>query len=93
MRDSAPLSKLMSNYEALIGVEGFDPNWIMGCQVYKGGVDREVIRVIPEKQKKRIPEKRDFGQSNIIMLGGVFEEIGGTDEVIGGGNQKVGADN
>ena len=91
IKDSAPLSALISQYEPLIGGEGFDNHWHMGRQVYKGGIDREVIKVISPKVARRVPEKNYFGESNIIELGGVFEEVGGDEQLVGGGEQKVGS--
>lgn len=42
--------------------------------------------------KKRLVDKKvKIDQSNLIKLGGIFEEIGGQDEAVGGGSQKVGA--
>lgn len=92
IQDSAPLTWFISNYYA-VGGSGQPRTWYMGRQVYKGSPDREVIKVVTPDVSRRVPDKTFSGASNVIELGGVFEEIGGADEAIGGGNQKMGTDN
>lgn len=90
IKDSAPLSRLQSIYEQLIGANGFDNHWLMGRQLYKGGVDREVLKITTIKKTIRVPNKPYFGDSNVVELGGVFEEVGGDEQAIGGELNKIG---
>lgn len=77
-----------------IGGTGFVWTWYMGKQFYISGKDREVLKILPIKNPKiRVPQAPKIGQSNLVELGGIFEQIGGVDEAVGGGNQKVGSSN
>ena len=86
IKDKEVLSGLISHGYALN--VGQTP-WYMARQVYKGSPDREVVRLITPKEV-RAPKKEYFGESNIITLGGVFEQVGGQEDFVGGGIQKVG---
>ena len=63
-----------------------------------GGHGTRYYKYIPYEEtvtrtvtKTHIVKKQpNVDQSNLVMLGGAFEEIGEEDEVIGGGSQKVG---
>ena len=92
VEDSAPISWFINNYY-LVGGSGQPRVWYMGRQVYKGSPDREVIKIIEPKTSRRVPKKDYYGDSNVIELGGSFEEIGGEHEAVGGGDQKMGSSN
>lgn len=92
LRDRETMGGLVANGWAF--GDRIDNVWYMARQVYKGGIDREILKISTLKsERKRVPDKKDFNLDFTVKLGGTFEEVGGDYEAIGGGDQKVGSSN